>query len=81
MLGVQGKRKDIKTRKSRSGDKGVGFRSYSISPAKKLEVITQGGTRGMDHPMLRINKEAGIAKAGRTSETAGHSRYIHVKQE
>ena len=43
-LGVQEKRKDRKTRRSRSEEKVVGFSSASLFPARKLEPVTQGGT-------------------------------------
>ena len=38
------KRKDKKTRKSRSEKKVVGFSSASLSPARKREAVTQGRT-------------------------------------
>ena len=54
------KRKDMKTRKSRSKEKVVGFSSASLFPAMKLEIITQGGTRGIDHPTRRRTQGAAI---------------------
>ena len=44
MLGGQEKRKDRKTRKSRSEEKVVGFSSASLFPARKHEAVTLGGT-------------------------------------
>ena len=42
--GGQEKRKDRKTRKSRSEEKMVGFISASLFPTRKWEAVTQGGT-------------------------------------
>ena len=61
-LGGQEKRKDKKTWKSRNEEKVVGFSLVSLFPAKKREVVTQGGTRGIDHPMRRKIQGANIAK-------------------
>ena len=43
-LGGQEKRNDKKTQKSRSEEKVVGFSSAPLFPARKREVVTQGGT-------------------------------------
>ena len=43
-LGGEEKRKDTKTWKSRSEEKGVGFSLASLFPARKWEAVTQGGT-------------------------------------
>ena len=43
-LGVQEKRKDRKTQKSRSEEKVVGFSSASLFPARKREAVAQGGS-------------------------------------
>ena len=61
-VGVQEKRKDRKTRKSTSEEKGVGFSSASLFPARKREAVTQGRTRGIDHPTRRITLRASIIK-------------------
>ena len=53
MLRDQEKRKDRKTRKTRSEEKGVSFSSASLFPIRNLEAVTQGGTRGIDHPTRR----------------------------
>ena len=56
----------------------VGFSSASIFSVRKQELVTQGGTRGIDHLTRRRTQGAGVSKAGRISETAGefpiHSR-------
>ena len=41
---AQEKRKEKKSQKSRSEEKVVGLSSASLFPARKLEVVTQGGT-------------------------------------
>ena len=61
-MGVQDKRKDRKTRKSRSEEKVVSFSSASLFPAKKWEAVTQGGTREIDHLMRRRTQGASIVK-------------------
>ena len=38
------KRKDMKIRKSRSGEKIKGFSSASLFPTRKQQAVTQGGT-------------------------------------
>ena len=43
-LGGQEKRKDSKTRKSRSEEKVTGFSSAFLFLARKRESVTQGGT-------------------------------------
>ena len=43
-LGSQEKRKDRKTRKSRSEEKVLGFSSASVFPARKRDAVTEGGT-------------------------------------
>ena len=42
--GVQEKRKERKTQKSRSEEKVVGFSSASLFPTRKWKPVTQGGT-------------------------------------
>ena len=52
-LGDEEKGKDRKTRKRRSEEKVVSFTSASVLPPRKWEAVTQGGTRGLDHPTRR----------------------------
>ena len=59
-LWVQEKRKDMKTQKSKNKEKVVGFNSASLFLARKLEVVTQSGARGIDHLMWRETQGAGI---------------------
>ena len=66
-MGGQEKRKDRKTRKSRSEEKVVGFSLAYLFLARKREAITQGGTRGIDH--RGEPRELVSLKVGRTSET------------
>ena len=47
-----------KTRKSRSEEKVLDFRSASLFPVRKWE----GGTRGINHRTWRRTQGAGIAK-------------------
>ena len=61
-MGVQEKRKGRKTRKSRIEKKVVGISLASLFPARKREAITQGGTRGIDHPTRRRTQVAGIVR-------------------
>ena len=75
MLEVGVKRKARKTWKSRREEKVVGFSLASLYPAKKLEAVTQGRTRGIDHPMWKYHQ-----RLGGQVRPWGHSRYIHVKQ-
>ena len=56
--GVQEKRKERKTQR-RSEEKVVGFRSDSLFLSRKREAVTQGVTKGIDHPMRRRSKTAG----------------------
>ena len=53
--GGQGKRKDNKTRKSKSEEKVVGFSSAFLFPARKREVIAQGGNYGDRPPEAEDN--------------------------
>ena len=62
MLGSQEKRKGRKTRKSRHEEKVVGFSSVTLFPARKLEAVIQGGTRGIGHPTRRKTQGDGIVK-------------------
>ena len=39
------------TLKGRREEKVVGFNSASLFPTRKLKAVTQGETRGIDHPM------------------------------
>ena len=50
----------MKTRKNRSEEKGVGFSSPSLFPARKWKAVIQGGTREIDHLTWRRTQEAGI---------------------
>ena len=38
----------------------VGFSSASLFLGRKLESVTHGGTKGIDHPMRRRTQGAGI---------------------
>ena len=40
----------------------VGFSSAPLFPTRKWEAVTQGGTRGIDHPTWRRTQGAGIVK-------------------
>ena len=40
----------------------MGFSSASLFPERKREAVTQGGTRGIDHPTRRKTQGAGIYK-------------------
>ena len=40
----------------------VGFSSASLFPARRWEAVTQGGTRGIDHPIRRKTQGVGIMK-------------------
>ena len=51
-----------KTWKSRSEEKAMGFRSFSLFPIRKWEAVTHGGTRGIDHPTWRRTQGARIIK-------------------
>ena len=66
-MGGQEKRKDRKTHKSRGEEKGVGFSSTSLFPARKREAVTQDGTRGIDHP----NPEPEVLKTQAASNVKG----------
>ena len=59
-MGAQ-KRKDRKTKKSRSEEKVVGFSSAFLFPARKWEAVTQSGTRGRDY-LARRTQGASIVK-------------------
>ena len=52
----------MKTRKSRSEQKVVGFSSAFLFPARKREAVTEGGTRRIDHLTWRRSQRAGIVK-------------------
>ena len=43
-------------------EKVVGFSSASLFPARKLETVTQGGTKGIDHLTRRRTQGVGIVK-------------------
>ena len=58
-LGGLEKRKDRKKLKSRSEEKVVGFSSASLFSTRKREVVTLGGTRGINHLIQRITKDQG----------------------
>ena len=62
MLGGQEKRKDKKTRKSKSEGKMVNISLASLFPARKQEAVTQGGTRGIDYLTRRGTQGACIVK-------------------
>ena len=49
----------------------VGFSSASLFPAKKREAVTQGGTRGIDHPTWRKPQGAGIVKGLENKRDSG----------
>ena len=75
------KRKDWKTRKSRHGEKVVGFSLASLLPARKREADTQGGTKDRppdaeENPGSRYHQKLG------GQETAGgfqiHSRKTKI---
>ena len=66
------KRKDRKTRKIRSEEKGVGFSSASVFSARKGEAFTQGGTMEIDHPRRRKTQEAGIVKGWEDKRNCWH---------
>ena len=71
MLGSQEKRKDRKTQKSTSEEKVVGFSSASLFLTRKWEVVTQGGTRGIDHPTWRRTQGVGIIKGWEDKQDCG----------
>ena len=48
--------------KSRNEEKVVGFSSAFLFPGRKQEAVTQGGTRGIDHPIRRRTQGDGIVK-------------------
>ena len=50
----------------------VGFSSASLFPARKWEAVTQGGTRGIDHPMGRKTQGPGIVKDWEDNPDYGH---------
>ena len=52
-LGVEEKRKDRKTQRSRSEKKVVDFSSASRFPTRKWVAVTQDGTRGIYYPTRR----------------------------
>ena len=66
----------MKTQKSKSEEKMVGFSSASLFPVRKREAVTQGGIGGIEQP-----REPVSSKVQRTSETGGRIPDIHVKQE
>ena len=72
MLGGQEKRKDRKTRKSKSEEKVVSFSSAYLFPARKYEVVTQGGTRGIEHPTRRRTQGTGIVKGWEDKRNGKH---------
>ena len=49
-MGGQEKRNDRKTKRCRSEEKVDGFSSASLFPARKREVVTQGGNNGDKPP-------------------------------
>ena len=61
-MGGQKKRKDKKTRKSRSEEKMVGFISTSLFLTRKREAVTKDGTRRIYHPMGRRTQGVSIVK-------------------
>ena len=67
--GVRGRRK---IGKSRIEEKLVSFSSASLFPVRKWEAITQGGTRGIDHPMQRKTGGAAIVKSWEDKRDRGH---------
>ena len=60
--GGQEKRKDKKTRKSKSEEEVLNFSSASLFPARKREPVIQGGTRGIDPLTRRRTQGDGIVK-------------------
>ena len=43
----------------------------SLFPTKKREAVTQGGTRGIEHPMRRRTQGAGIVKGWEDDRDGG----------
>ena len=74
----RGKR-DKKTRKSKSEEKVVSFRSASLFLARKREALTKVETTGIDQPTRTITQGTDIVKGGRTSKTTGAFR-IHSRK-
>ena len=66
------KRKNKKTRKSRSEEKVVGFSSASIFPARKWEASSRAKTTGIDHPTRRITQGACIVKGREDKRDRGY---------
>ena len=48
--------------KSRSKEKVMGFISSSLFPTRKGEAVSEGRTRGIDHPMWRKVQGSSIIK-------------------
>ena len=66
------KRKDRKTWKRWSEEKDVGFSSASLFPARKLEAVIQGGSKGINHQTCRRTQEAGIIKVWEDKRDSGY---------
>ena len=69
-LGSQ-KRKERKTRKSRSEEKVVSYSSVSLFLARKMEAVTQDRTRGIEHPTRRKTQGANIVKSWENKRDRG----------
>ena len=81
-LSGQEKRKDMKAWKSRSEEKVLGFSSCSLLPTRKRDAVTHPRWNQRIDYLTRRTLEAGMAKAGKTSETAyipiHHTRIIRA---
>ena len=71
IVGGQEYRKDCKTWRSRSEEKGVCFSSASLILARKWESVTQSGTRGTDNLMWRKTQGSSIIKTWEDKRTYG----------
>ena len=68
----QERRKDRKTRKSKSEEKVMGFSSASLFPVRKRDAVTQDETRGLiENPTRRRTQGAGIIKGWQDKRDSG----------
>ena len=67
MLGVRKRGKTGECAKLREKKKWWVFSSDSLFPARKWKVVTQGGARGIDHPMQKKTQVTDIIKPSSVS--------------
>ena len=75
-MGVQKKRKNRKTWKSKSEEEVMGFSSVCLFPVRIREAATQGGTRGIDKTKQRKTLGAQIVKG--KEDKRDHGRILDI---